>query len=481
MITRHRYLPLASLVALAALSALSIALLARAPFGGGAAARTSDAPDAPSRAARADEDLGTDRPAAVASQALPDLRIEEHHWTYPLPSNACRLELRVCVVNSGEAPAGGFWIRGTGGAPSWRVYGLAPGAKECTGPRVSGWDFELIADADGEVEEADEANNRYVVPMPPVPTGPPCVPGPTATPGPQRPDLAVASAYTSVYAPDGPRCLILGMPFWTYGSIVNQGPATALDPFEVRAGTETEPLPLVWELGGLEPGALHVLAPRKGISDRMVVDPDGRIQELDETNNRLRYPIPTPPVACTPTPVGGGTPSATPSATPTPEPGTTPATPTPTPTNTLVPLELPDLVVASHRWQMEGFNGRCVPRYGGPELSVTVANQGLAVAGPFTVRTDGSGIEWRVETGLAPGRSEALPFATGEASWVDVDVDEEVDEADETNNRAAIPMPTWTPPPLCTSLPGPTDTPTPPTPVTPAGAPLFLPALVKGA
>lgn len=325
MITRHRHLPLASMVALATLTVLALAILARAPFGGGAAARSSDAPDAPSRAEHADEGRGEDRRAALAGQALPDLRIEEHRWTYPLPSNACSLELRVCVVNAGEAPAAGFWIRGAGGAPSWRVYGLAPGAMECTGPRVSGGDLELVADADGEVEESDETNNRHAAPAPPPPTGPPCVPGPTATPGPRLPDLAVASAYTSVYAPGGPRCLILGMPFWTYGRVVNQGPATALDPFEVRAGTETEPLPLVWELGGLEPGAEHLLAPRKGISDRMVVDPDGRIAELDETNNRLRYPIPTPPVSCTPTPIGGGTPSATPSATQTPEPGTTPS------------------------------------------------------------------------------------------------------------------------------------------------------------
>ena len=68
-----------------------------------------------------------------------------------------------------------------GPEPFWTVDGLAAGEGRALDDR-SGWAVAIVADAGGAVAEADETNNRYVVPtLVPLTPPPTCSPTPTPT------------------------------------------------------------------------------------------------------------------------------------------------------------------------------------------------------------------------------------------------------------------------------------------------------------
>ncbi len=169
------------------------------------------------------------------------------------------------------------------------------------------------------------------------------------------------------------------------------------------------------------------------------------------TPSRTAAPQPTRTATATPTPTG--TPTVTPTATSTPTPGPTPSA-TPTVTNV---APLPDLIIQSMRFQMQGLIGGCVLQLAPTILSVCVANQGNAQAGPFTIAVNG---EDRARASGVTANSTAC-FETESWGWsnvpivtsVMVDRYDEVVESNETNNtwEGRLVPPTFTPPPTCTA------------------------------
>lgn len=72
--------------------------------------------------------------------------------------------VRVTVRNVGAADAGPFMVRSETGTASWRVDRLAAGVTLRLAPQVGAGDYVVI-DADNEVVESNEANNRLPVPF----------------------------------------------------------------------------------------------------------------------------------------------------------------------------------------------------------------------------------------------------------------------------------------------------------------------------
>jgi hypothetical protein len=145
--------------------------------------------------------------------------------------------------------------------------------------------------------------------------------------------------------------------------------------------------------------------------------------------------------------VSSPTVSPTPTNTP-PDAPTVEATSAPPSTDTpeAEPILLPDLIISSTSIGMAGFEGGCVLEYRPAATTVCVRNQGEGDAGAFDV-TAGD-VTWAVE-GLAAGE-EICVSEIGAFSAAVVDINRQVDEADETNNSVDIYIPTLTPPPLCT-------------------------------
>ncbi len=121
-----------------------------------------------------------------------------------------------------------------------------------------------------------------------------------------------------------------------------------------------------------------------------------------------------------------------------------PSTPTPAPP-TLDPANLPDLQVGSVRIS---------PRRPAPgeifNISITFTNAGNADTGPFTWSWDASAIlldaaEGRVEN-ILPGASKSISFSYNYGWWgefdsiINVDVESEVTESEERNNRRPFPI-----------------------------------------
>ncbi len=163
------------------------------------------------------------------------------------------------------------------------------------------------------------------------------------------------------------------------------------------------------------------------------------------------------------------TPVSTPTATPTPTASATDqptVTSTPTPTATGTPA-LPDLVLNSVYFNMRGYNGGCATHYDALMFYVCVANQGNAVAGPFTIAVNDQD-RARV-MGLPVGTTSCVEAGYYDFGFnpvsVSLDRYDEVAESDETNNTwdSVYPLPIPTPPSLCTPTATPiaTATPTP--------------------
>lgn len=130
-----------------------------------------------------------------------------------------------------------------------------------------------------------------------------------------------------------------------------------------------------------------------------------------------------------------------------------------TPIATGTPPPLPDLVILSLGWRPERSVPTCA-RYAVPWFGfVTIANQGAASAGPFSVRAPR--VSWVVD-GMAAGETRVL--VSPPSIYPDVpivaDPDNAVAESDETNNvYDPDPNHLWTPtsqttqPPPCTATP----------------------------
>jgi len=96
------------------------------------------------------------------------------------------------VLNDGDAGAGAFIVRSSSGL-TWTVAGLAPGQQQTLEKR-RGMSTDLLADADDQVLERDETNNRYFIPIPTLPVT--CTPTPDGgTPVPGEARLAIPFAW----------------------------------------------------------------------------------------------------------------------------------------------------------------------------------------------------------------------------------------------------------------------------------------------
>jgi hypothetical protein len=116
----------------------------------------------------------------------PDLVIEYLEPHYTDSTRTCDVPFHpvtsVKVANRGVAAAGHFVVRTEpDGALFGELAGLAPGTGSWLPPRP-GWPDAVVIDADNEVAESDETNNRAVMTPPPPPTwAPTCSPTPTAS------------------------------------------------------------------------------------------------------------------------------------------------------------------------------------------------------------------------------------------------------------------------------------------------------------
>ncbi|MCG3197577.1 MAG: hypothetical protein HUU16_15050 [Candidatus Omnitrophica bacterium] len=134
-----------------------------------------------------------------------------------------------------------------------------------------------------------------------------------------------------------------------------------------------------------------------------------------------------------------------------------PAFPTPTPT---CPCLLPDLIPVSMYIGLEPGHD-CSDPVGRLGTYATVMNQGEPIAGTFVIRVNGAEA---VVQDLADGQSTTswVPaVAFPEAATMTVDVYNQIQEGNETNNELVDFLPIPAPPPTCTQTPTPLVTPTP--------------------
>jgi hypothetical protein len=107
---------------------------------------------------------------------------------------------------------------------------------------------------------------------------------------------------------------------------------------------------------------------------------------------------------------------------------------------------------------MQGYVEGCAVEEGPLVTTFCVQNQGESEAGPFNVRASrlGGGVdEWQVE-GLDAGEERCIEDTGNTYVTINVDAEDAVAEADETNNLYTVPVPT--PPRSCTPTPTPTGT-----------------------
>lgn len=330
------------------------------------------------------------------------------------------------VANDGEVAAGPFRV----GPPDWHVPGLpADAARSREDARFAGVPSMTI-DADDAVPEHDETNNLLVVV---VATPPPtCTPEPT----PALPDLVPS------FSLELPRCRDAGGTI--HGQlgyrpcVVNDGPVEARG-FLVRFG-EGDAAEDVY-VPQLDGGGRLCLAARFHLPADIAVDPDDRVAESNEANNRADVlpPPQAPPPLCTPGPP---------------------------PTETPVPPPLPNLRGWA-RWWIDLPLG-CLPPEGPIppfQAELSVQNDGAAPAGAFeAAAAPPSTRRWAFD-GLPAGATYTRGPSLLDFMRVAIDPDDRVAERDETDNDVYVPVPTL--PPYCPTATA-TTTPATPTP-TPTG------------
>jgi len=122
----------------------------------------------------------------------------------------------------------------------------------------------------------------------------------TATPIPlaQRPELAISSLSWDI--PGATTCAPAGAAPELTVCVRNDGGGRA-PRFAVRSDSNVR-----WMSPGLGAGHELCLEPKSGAVGRVVVDPDGAVQEVDEANNAAVVAAPTPMPTCAPPPRAGG-------------------------------------------------------------------------------------------------------------------------------------------------------------------------------
>jgi hypothetical protein len=250
-------------------------------------------------------------------------------------------ELHVCVGNDGVDPAGPFTVTTDSDPITWRLAGLPGGESLCLAPRGDSLFFgsNVWADADDEVDEADEYNNG--VQMPDDEAMPPPLCQETPTPTPALPDLVVADAWQTMTGFGG-YCISVLAPLETTVCVRNQG-GRAVGPFAIQGDGG-----LAWSVQELGVNETHCVAPQRGSPASVTVDPDNAVPESDETNNAFVVPMATPPNVCTPIPAGTtGAPVLTP-------PAGTPVTPTftPSPAPSVAPTDTPTIPDTPTPWRV---------------------------------------------------------------------------------------------------------------------------------
>lgn len=116
--------------------------------------------DRPPRLVLSSQAIPTRTPAPTArpTPVLPNLT--GFAWT-----NCFGTHIHLEVENRGNADAGAFSVRSVDGEPSWRVDGLKAGESKTLEPKT-GLHHELLIDADNEVIESNERDNRIGIAIP---------------------------------------------------------------------------------------------------------------------------------------------------------------------------------------------------------------------------------------------------------------------------------------------------------------------------
>lgn len=264
--------------------------------------------------------------AVQATPGLPDLLP-----TFSLELPRCediggtlhgRLAYRACVENAGSAEARGFLVRFAAGgvAEDVLVPQLDAGGQLCLAPRAD-LPAEIVVDPDARVDESDETNNRTEVLPPPQAPPPLCTPGPPPTEVSVPPPLPNLRGWARWWIdlplgcipPEGPI-----PPFQAELTVLNDGPVAAAA-FDAVAAP---PSARIWSFDGLAAGAAYTRGPGAFDFNRVAIDPDDRVEELDESDNEVFVPVPTLPPYCptaTATAEATATPTIAPSATATVE------------------------------------------------------------------------------------------------------------------------------------------------------------------
>lgn len=360
----------------------------------------------------------------------------------------------VRIANTGSATAYGVSVFADNGAPPRKIWDLTAGARVDIEPFDAPVRFVRVVADDLHFDWKDGDGRRIpqvtLTPPPTCTVYPMVTPSPTPTPTPSGipgpPDLT-ATITLNIGRCEGRDGALLG-PYHYRPCIVNQGGTEArgfVARFGEGAAAEDVAVPQ------LDAGGRLCLAERALVSTVIDIDPDNRVAESDETNNRVPVQIPPelPPPACTPGP--------SPTATPTPFP-------------------LPNLRGWA-RWWIDLPEG-CIPtdRPVPPFYSeVTVQNVGGAAAGPFDTVAEPPGAQrWAFEA-LPAGASYSRGPGLLTFYRAVIDPDNRVVESDESDNDIYVPVPTM--PPYCpTATPTPGDgSPTPVRTVTPSLTPSVVP------
>lgn len=326
--------------------------------------------------------------ASPPPSGQPDLTVTGLTYSPANPRVGDLITVSGVVRNIGNADAGSFVIeiRDSGGTDRRTVVGLNAGGSTSFSfvRRVNQTSetFVVVADATNQVTESNENNNAAELRV-------------TAAQPTLKPDLAIASTDWA------PRTLTVGQNVTLSVVVRNQGQANA-GPFviEIRdsAGTERQ------TLSGLAVGATASVSFTRRVNNTtefftITVDVTNQVDELDETNNSVQIRVDAQPQA----------------------------------------PRRPDLTIAGVDWAPR------TPRLGeNVTFTVVVRNQGDGNAGPFLVEVrDSAGQDRRAVSGLSAASAISLSFTRRQTNateifTITVDVTNQVDESNETNNSTQI-------------------------------------------
>lgn len=318
----------------------------------------------------------------------PDLTLSGLTYSPPNPHVGDFVTVSGIVQNIGNAAAEAFVmeIRDSGGSERRTVTGLNAGGSTSFSftRRVNQTTetFLVIVDVTNQVSESNESNNSAELRV-------------TATQPSLKPDLTIAGTDWS------PRTLTVGQNVTLSIVVRNQGQASA-GPFvvEVRdsVGTDRQ------NFSGLAAGSTATVNFTRRVNNTtefftITVDATNQIDELDETNNSAQIRVDAQPQA----------------------------------------PRKPDLTIAGVDWTPR------TPRLGeNVNFTVVVRNQGESAAGPFIIEIrDSAGPERRALSGLGASSAVSLSFTrrqnnSTELFTITVDVTNQVDESNESNNSTQV-------------------------------------------